>query len=363
MRFIDSKHKGLIFDATAKPAFAGYGIHCYAGIEYTTVNLPTSLSGSLEEHEVGKRIGFYSSNDAMTDYCEMVLDKGAIELTTTGSIGLNASMAYLHSVTVWGDDSILTQGRADSRYASQGNLTAANITGLANIATTGSFNDLKDTGGVAKLNVPNFFDNDNAFHGNVTIGGTLEVATGVTINGAQLAPVATSGSFNDLKHTGHVAKLNEQNLFNQNNTFNGDVDVHGRLTITTLNLLAPAFCNLQPVTEPILMGYKEALSIPIIVHGVLTLDTRLSNVFEVHLEESITSIVIESGQEADTAASFSLYLKYTATVVSVVWPNTIKWADGQAPQLTNVNGKYDVLTFVTLDNWATCFGFKAGKNF
>jgi hypothetical protein len=131
MSFQQTKHKGLIFDSAANSLLAGNGVHCYGGIKYFQSCLPTGPNGTYELWDIGQSIGFYSSNDAGTQYTEMAID--------STSLAIIANNATLSNVTVWGSDSILTQGRGDGRYATPANLTAylpsANFT-YANIGGT-----------------------------------------------------------------------------------------------------------------------------------------------------------------------------------------------------------------------------------
>jgi hypothetical protein len=146
MPFSALKHKGLIFDATSDANFTGNGIHCYGGLEYFVACFPTGANGALEAYEIGQKVGLYSSNDNGTLYSECVLDKG--------SLAIIANNATLSNVTVWGSDSILTQGRGDGRYATPSCLTYTNLTGTPPIAT-------------------------NTTLGAIKVGTTLEIANGV----------------------------------------------------------------------------------------------------------------------------------------------------------------------------------------
>jgi hypothetical protein len=131
MPFITTKHKGLIFDSNSDANFTGNGIHCYGGIKYFQACFPTGANGALETYDIGQSIGIYSSNDAGTQYTELAID--------STSLAIIANNATLSNVTVWGSDSILTQGRGDGRYVTPSNLTAylpsANFT-YANIGGT-----------------------------------------------------------------------------------------------------------------------------------------------------------------------------------------------------------------------------------
>jgi len=170
MPFSALKHKGLIFDATSDANFTGNGIHCYGGLEYFVACFPTGANGTLEAYEIGQKVGLYSSNDNGTLYSECVLDKG--------SLAIIASNATLSNVTVWGSDSILTQGRGDGRYATPSCLTYTNITGTPNLSlylTTA--NAVITYATISSLS--SYLPSANFTYAN--IGGTIPTATNTTL--------------------------------------------------------------------------------------------------------------------------------------------------------------------------------------
>jgi len=138
MQFQQTKHKGLISN------FTGNGIHCAAGIQYFEANLPT---GELDEanqpvyqiYEIPVKIGVYSSNDAGTEYSELVVDKGNLSILATN--------ATLSNVTVWNSNSILTLGKAEEVFVQGSGFTWSALTGkpvFANVALSGDFADLSN---------------------------------------------------------------------------------------------------------------------------------------------------------------------------------------------------------------------------
>jgi hypothetical protein len=144
MPFSSSKHKGYVSNYT------GNGVHCIGAFEYYQINDPTGtidpLTGQVRVVDIATQIGFYSSDDAGANYSEIVVNKG--------NLALSANNATLSNVTVWGSDSILTQGRGDGRYATPSCLTYTNLTGTPPIAT-------------------------NTTLGMIKVGTTLEIANGV----------------------------------------------------------------------------------------------------------------------------------------------------------------------------------------
>jgi len=124
MPFSSSKHKGYVSNYT------GNGVHCIGAFEYYQINDPTGtidpLTGQVRVLDIATQIGFYSSDDAGANYSEIVINKG--------NLALSAANATLSNVTVWGSNSILTQGRGDGRYATPSCLTYTNITGTPNLS-------------------------------------------------------------------------------------------------------------------------------------------------------------------------------------------------------------------------------------
>jgi hypothetical protein len=170
MSFQQTKHKGLIFDSAANSLLAGNGVHCYGGIKYFQSCLPTGPNGTYELWDIGQSIGFYSSNDAGTQYTELAID--------STSLAIIANNATLSNVTVWGSDSILTQGRGDGRYATPSCLTYTNLTGTPDLSiylTTANAASTYAT--ISSLTA--YLPSANFTYAN--IGGTIPTATNTTL--------------------------------------------------------------------------------------------------------------------------------------------------------------------------------------
>jgi hypothetical protein len=168
MPFSSSKHKGYVSNYT------GNGVHCIGAFEYYQINDPTGtidpLTGQVRVVDIATQIGFYSSDDAGANYSECVLDKG--------SLAIIANNATLSNVTVWGSDSILTQGRGDGRYATPSCLTYSNITGTPNLSlylTTANAASTYAT--ISSLS--SYLPSANFTYAN--IGGTIPTATNTTL--------------------------------------------------------------------------------------------------------------------------------------------------------------------------------------
>ncbi len=110
----------------------------------------------------------------------------------------------------------------------------------------------------------------------------------------------------------------------------------------------------MPISGGVLENYREKLTTVSASGG--SIDLSLGNVF-VHTPDgnrtySITNAV--SGQ----AHSFTLIINMGSTVRTLTFPASVKWQDGEIPDLTTANKTY-VLTFMSVDggtNWLGMFG-------
>jgi len=168
MPFSSSKHKGYVSNYT------GNGVHCIGAFEYYQINDPTGtidpLTGQVRVLDIATQIGFYSSDDAGANYSEIVINKG--------NLALSAANATLLNVTVWGSNSILTQGRGDGRYATPSCLTYTNITGTPDLSiylTTANAASTYAT--ISSLTA--YLPSANFTYAN--IGGTIPTATNTTL--------------------------------------------------------------------------------------------------------------------------------------------------------------------------------------
>lgn len=271
--FPTTKHKGFISE------FTGNGTHCPAAVQYFEANLPNGVDANgvtqYKIFEIATHVGFYSYTNDLSAGSEMVLDPG--------NLAISSANATLNNVSVWSANSILTQGRADGRYATPACLTYANISGtptLANVATSGNYTDL--------INTPNlsvYLTTASAASTYQTISGMsvyLTVATAASTyypasnpNGyitssalfpyqlaatntwanltgkPTLATVATSGNYNDLSNTPAAYSLPTAS-----NTVLGGVKIGGNISIAngTISVALPASYTLPAATNTTLGG-------------------------------------------------------------------------------------------------------------
>lgn len=178
----NEKHEGII------EYYEANGVHAPGAYRYFTIQVPTGqfyANGDpiLQDLNVANAVTMYSANN---DYSTL----SEIDCYPNGTLALYANNATLSNVTVWSADSILTQGRADSRYATPACLTYSNISGtpvLATVATSGSYADLS--------NRPD-----------LSVYQLASTNTWANLTGRPtLAAVATSGSYADLSSTPNLS--------------------------------------------------------------------------------------------------------------------------------------------------------------
>ena len=99
-----------------------------------------------------------------------------------------------------------------------------------------------------------------------------------------------------------------------------------------------------------------------IVAGTLTLDLSLATVFDVVLNNNITSVVISNIAPAGKTSSFVLQLNGDGTARTVVWPTSFRWPGNTAPTLTSTLNKIDVIVAYTNDGGTNWFSFISGQN-
>lgn len=141
MAFKDNKIKGIISNNT------GNGIHSFGAFQYFQYNDPVQIDPSTNLPlvvDVATQVGLFSSNDSGSNLTEIVL--------SPTNISMSAPVATLSNVTVWSANSIITQGRADSRYyfannpsnyLPSANFTYANIGGTIPTATNTTLGAIK----------------------------------------------------------------------------------------------------------------------------------------------------------------------------------------------------------------------------
>lgn len=107
---------------------------------------------------------------------------------------------------------------------------------------------------------------------------------------------------------------------------------------------------------------SEVSTLTSITAGVLTIDLNSATVFEVTLNQNITSIVLSNVQPSGRSSSFVLITTSDGTPRAVTWPAGFRWQSNLAPSLTFENGKKDVFVFFTINGGTQWQSFTVGQN-
>jgi hypothetical protein len=347
MPFSSSKHKGYVSNYT------GNGVHCIGAFEYYQINDPTGtidpLTGQVRVVDIATRIGFYSSDDAGANYSEIVVNKG--------NLALSANNATLSNVTVWGSDSILTQGRGDGRYATPSCLTYTNITGTPNLSLYLTTANAASTYYLA-TNPTGYITASCLTYGNIT--GTPNLSLYLTTANAALTYLP-SANFSFANITGKPTTLSGYGITDGLTTSNASAtyatisSLSSYATLTTNTFTGQQNFGSNILDKPRLQALRESYSSPTISSGTLTLDLSVANNFYTSLNAAITTLSITNVPASTMEASFKLELTSDGTARAITWPGSFTWLSGSAPSVPSTNGAKTVLIGYTKDggtSWA-----------
>ena len=114
------------------------------------------------------------------------------------------------------------------------------------------------------------------------------------------------------------------------------------------------------LTRPKIKDYGETAVVATDVTGATTIDLEDGNVVQ-HTLSGAPTYTFSNPPASGTAGSFTLIIIQPATAVAVTWPGSLRWAGGNAPDLSEDTGVY-VLTFMTVDAGTNWYGFLAGSD-
>ena len=109
--------------------------------------------------------------------------------------------------------------------------------------------------------------------------------------------------------------------------------------------------------------------------NIAQIDLSTGKLFTVTLGANNSSISINNvpstvGPSNGIGIAFTVILKFpvtssagAASSKTLTWPSSIKWQDGVAPTLTNIQGATDIFTFLSTDEGTSWYGFVGGQNF
>lgn len=143
-------------------------------------------------------------------------------------------------------------------------------------------------------------------------------------------------------------------------SFTSNVDIDSSLSIGgTLSVTGNAEFN----SSLDIKTYVESEVSPTISTGTLTLDLANSTIFDVSLNDAITTLTLTNvPSTASRAVSFVLVFTADGTPRAVTWPNSFRWPGNTAPTITSTNGKRDVYSFMSTDNGTSWNAFISGQN-
>lgn len=118
------------------------------------------------------------------------------------------------------------------------------------------------------------------------------------------------------------------------------------------------------ISRALFKDCADAVATPASSSGVLNLNFENGNVFEISMNENITTVNISNPPAAGRAGKFTLILKQDTTGGrSISWPASIKWAGGVAPTLTTTANKINILQFITTDAGTKYYGSIIGVGY
>jgi len=192
---------------------------------------------------------------------------GLTPITTAGTYG-NSNNSARVTIDIYGRVTQASQERIV--------LSASNVTGLAPVATSGSYNDLTDVPDCLCLEeittADTYGDSSNVSRVSMDVYGRVTQASQVPIvlsacNVTGLAPVATSGSYNDLIDVPEFLCLEEITTAgtygNRSNVARVSVDVYGRVIQASQEAIVLSASNVTGLARVATSGdYNDLLNRP-----------------------------------------------------------------------------------------------------
>ena len=138
-----------------------------------------------------------------------------------------------------------------------------------------------------------------------------------------------------------------------------DAGIGSRVRVVTAEIAS--YVDTQDATK---VGKTGGGAEGLYAHGTRTTTTDVNlangNVQTLTLGGNIT--LTFSGSTASAGCSFLLIVTQDGTGSRVItWPAAVKWSNATAPTLSTAAAAVDVLTFVTVNNGTTWYGFLGGK--
>lgn len=116
------------------------------------------------------------------------------------------------------------------------------------------------------------------------------------------------------------------------------------------------------LTTPQFTSYRETVVVNSNATGTVTLDLSQGNVFNLTLTGA-TTLAFSNPPSSGISFSFTVIcLQGSGGSKTLAYPASVKFTDSVTPVITTTAGKYDVLTFFTVDGGTTYFGAYAMAN-
>lgn len=113
-----------------------------------------------------------------------------------------------------------------------------------------------------------------------------------------------------------------------------------------------------------LRSYTENVIAQTVTSGSYTANLSLSNIFDLTLQSSATTITFTNAPPSGTAIPVTLILRQPSTAGNTVsYANTVQWSNGEVPVLSSgIANKLDIVTFYTVNGGSIFYGGHALAN-
>lgn len=370
-------------DTKAVPVSTTYGNDVFYGLRYKK-NPSDPASFFAGQLSLGSTAVISSQLTGMAASVELDPDDifGGVRLrwnnmsVRLASDGLSAETGTANYT--WSASSFLTQGRADSRYATPANLNAylptanftyANLTGkpaFATVATSGSYSDLSGTPNLSLyLTTANaaatYLPSANFSFANITGKPTTLAGYGITdglTTTAAASTYATIASLSSYLTTASAAStyatiaslssyLTTASAASTYLTQSAASSTYA--TLSTNTFTGQQNYNSNILDKPRLQSWRESYTSPTISSGTLTLDLSVANNFYTSLNAAITTISITNVPASTMEAFFKLEITSDGTARAITWPGSWTFLSGSNPSVPSTNGAKTVLIGYTKD--------------
>ena len=150
------------------------------------------------------------------------------------------------------------------------------------------------------------------------------------------------------------------------NEVNGEVDAHlaqetqdahipQNVGIGTLDI----DINNKELQKPKIKNYSETAEVATGVTGSRTINLENGNVFR-HTLSGTTTYAFSNPPANGVAGSFTLIIQQPTTARAIIFPASVKWADGEIPDAPPAS-RVAVYTFITTNGGSRWYGFQAGN--